>query len=205
MIIEGTPSLSLLSPNLKSLIERIEEIISVDTTPNFLTNDQVASQLTCLLKSHPLRESDWQPYALFDGGRYTRNLIALGEDERFGLMVLAWGPGQASPIHDHAESHCVMKILQGHLKESLFRKTEGKLALCKETVLGEGEVAYIHDRIGWHRVANCTGDGKGAVSLHLYAPPIEKCRTVEEGTGRIRAKAACQYHSKYGKISASKK
>lgn len=32
-------------------------------------------------------------------------------------MVLCWGEGHGSAIHDHANAHCVMKILQGKLCE----------------------------------------------------------------------------------------
>lgn len=32
-------------------------------------------------------------------------------------MVLCWGEGHGSSIHDHANSHCFMKILAGNLCE----------------------------------------------------------------------------------------
>lgn len=32
-------------------------------------------------------------------------------------MVLCWGEGHGSAIHDHANAHCVMKVLQGELCE----------------------------------------------------------------------------------------
>lgn len=34
-------------------------------------------------------------------------------------MVLCWGEGHGSAIHDHANAHCIMKILQGELCEVL--------------------------------------------------------------------------------------
>lgn len=50
--------------------------------------------------------------------RYTRNLVDEGNG-RFNLMVLCWGEGHGSAIHDHANAHCIMKILQGELCEVL--------------------------------------------------------------------------------------
>jgi cysteine dioxygenase len=32
-------------------------------------------------------------------------------------MILCWNEGQSSAIHDHADSHCFMKILKGGLTE----------------------------------------------------------------------------------------
>lgn len=48
--------------------------------------------------------------------RYTRNLVDAGND-RFNLMILCWNEGQSSAIHDHADSHCFMKVLKGGLTE----------------------------------------------------------------------------------------
>lgn len=35
-------------------------------------------------------------------------------------LILVWTPGKGSPIHDHANAHCVMKILKGSLKETIY-------------------------------------------------------------------------------------
>ncbi|XP_072937725.1 cysteine dioxygenase type 1 [Epargyreus clarus] len=64
-------------------------------------------------KSNP---KDWKKYAKFDRFRYTRNLVDEGNGA-FNIMILCWGPGHASAIHDHADSHCFMKLLSGSLEE----------------------------------------------------------------------------------------
>lgn len=48
--------------------------------------------------------------------RYTRNLVDAGNG-KFNLMILCWGPGHGSAIHDHADAHCMMKMLSGQLSE----------------------------------------------------------------------------------------
>lgn len=32
-------------------------------------------------------------------------------------MIICWNEGQSSTIHDHADSHCFMKVLKGTLNE----------------------------------------------------------------------------------------
>lgn len=32
-------------------------------------------------------------------------------------MIVCWGEGHGSAIHDHAGTHCFMKMLQGELRE----------------------------------------------------------------------------------------
>lgn len=36
---------------------------------------------------------------------------------KFNLMILCWGEGHSSQIHDHSNSHCFMKMLKGELRE----------------------------------------------------------------------------------------
>lgn len=44
---------------------------------------------------------------LFD--RYTRNLVDTGNG-KYNLMIVCWSEGQGSGIHDHPNSHCIMKV-----------------------------------------------------------------------------------------------
>lgn len=65
-------------------------------------------------------EDDWSKYALADPSRaYTRNLVD-NCNGKSNLLILVWSPGKSSPIHDHANAHCVMKVLKGTLKETLY-------------------------------------------------------------------------------------
>lgn len=52
-------------------------------------------------------------------GRYTRNLVDAGNG-KFNLMILCWGEGHGSAVHDHADSHCFMKMLKGELVETRY-------------------------------------------------------------------------------------
>lgn len=39
-------------------------------------------------------------------------------------MILCWGEGHGSAIHDHADSHCFMKMLDGELCEVRYAYPE---------------------------------------------------------------------------------
>lgn len=197
------------------LLEEIEGVLkdslkeSNNGNFNIFEQDSVAEELTKLVSKYELKPKDWAKYVHYDKMRYTRNLISIGSGNRFGLMILAWGPGQRSPIHDHDGSHCIMRVLEGSLVETLYNKEGSKEASSsdsdtsmsapkyektRETVLSTGQTAYIHDKIGWHRVSN-PSMSVSAISLHLYAPPIESCQTFCEIEGKVRAKAPCPYYS----------
>ncbi|KAJ3336143.1 hypothetical protein HDU93_003572 [Gonapodya sp. JEL0774] len=110
-----------------------------------------------------------------------------------------------------------MKVLEGELVEERFAWPHGcappelaatntsqrvqetdnhseAMTMIKRTSLTAGNVAYIHDTISLHRIRNPSSH-KNAVSLHLYAPPYEKCRTFVEATGESRAQGKCGFWS----------
>lgn len=82
-----------------------------------------------------------------------------------------WNPQKGSLIHDHADAHCIMKILQGTVKETMFHMPEpgalpnGPLSVKKDTMYTTDQVTYISDKIGLHRVSN-PDQQAFAVSLH---------------------------------------
>lgn len=53
-----------------------------------------------------------------------------------------------SSIHDHTDSHCFLKLLQGQLKETLFdwpdRRLQGGMVQKSQRVLLEDQCAYIN-------------------------------------------------------------
>jgi len=160
------------SNNFQQLVRDLSNILgpssgldSADVDPNRIVE---------LMKSYDSVLSDWQKYALADISRpYTRNLVDKGNGKS-NLMVLVWSPGKSSPIHDHADAHCVMKVLYGTLKETLYAWpdaldrsgwTSSPPEVKRETVLRENDVTYMSDALGLHRVGNPEPE-QLAVSLH---------------------------------------
>jgi Predicted metal-dependent enzyme of the double-stranded beta helix superfamily len=118
-------------------------------------------------------------------------------------LVLVWTPGKGSPIHDHGNAHCLMKILKGNLTETRYEfpdvETEKPMRVISERVHKENEVAYMADELGVHRVWNAGPDF--AVSLHLYTPPnVAKggCHIFNPDTGKRFHVKNCGYYSAYG-------
>ena len=72
-----------------------------------------------LMESYRSDPAEWLKYAKFNKFRYTRNLVDAGNG-KFNLMVLCWGEGDGSSIHNHPESDCIMKMLAGQLTEVRF-------------------------------------------------------------------------------------
>ncbi|KAJ1207996.1 hypothetical protein NDU88_003386 [Pleurodeles waltl] len=176
---------------LQDLIQILHEIFSSDKVN--------VEEVQTIMESYESNPLDWRQYAKFDQYRYTRNLVDEGNG-KFNLMILCWGEGHGSSIHDHADAHCFMKMLEGNLKETLFEwpdeKMKGEMSKKSERILKDNQCAYISDSIGLHRVEN-SSHTEPAVSLHLYSPPFNSCQTFDQRTGH-KSKVKMTFWSTYG-------
>jgi cysteine dioxygenase len=151
----GSPYSSPLSPiprqkpttfsnSFDYLLNSVAHSLSTTIKPDLQT-------LHSLLRSYTSQPSEWSKYAHANSDKqYTRNLVT-EIPGIFNLLILVWTPGRSSPIHDHADSHCLMKVLKGTLKESRFKipkkSKEGPLEETSRLYFGKNKVAYIADNV----------------------------------------------------------
>lgn len=179
--------------NLDELIKELHKVFASDNV-----NVEYVTELMASYKGNP---KDWKKFAIFDLHRYTRNLVDSGNG-KFNLMVLCWNTSQGSSIHDHANAHCFMKVLDGNAQEELFdwpSESEDMASMSSKgkNLYKRDEVAYISDDIGLHRVEN-PSHSDTAVTLHLYSPPFSECQSFDERTGNAN-KVQVTFWSQYGK------
>jgi len=151
-----------------------------------------------LLESYKSDPADWTKYAKWDPMRYTRNLVDTGNG-KYNLMLVCWCPGTESAIHDHQNSHCFVKVMDGKLKETRFDwpKEEGAVMPVKEVIVYDlNGISYMSDQLGLHRMGNAS-ETETAVTLHVYIPAIETCYMFDERTAH-KSKCKVTFWSKYG-------
>ena len=81
---------------------------------------------------------------------YTRNLVDEGNG-KFNLMLLCWGEGHGSAVHDHADAHCFMKMMDGTLNEIRFAWPKSTSATDSSEVQSENtneEIVQGLEKIG---------------------------------------------------------
>jgi cysteine dioxygenase len=116
---------------------------------------------------------------------YTRNCIF--ENEKFELILICWEAGQFTPIHDHGGEECWVKVLEGEFKESIYKlEPNGKLVNVKSVISKKGDITYMIDFMGFHRLENLSN--KRSISLHLYAKPIHDCQIFDEDSKKFVSK-----------------
>ncbi|PVH72765.1 cysteine dioxygenase type I [Cadophora sp. DSE1049] len=204
------PNTLLSSEPFEDKFEKLVLALKNTLGSSGLTSEDVdLESLTTLMQEYESNEEEWSRFALPDLSKgYTRNLVDEGNGKS-NLLILVWTPGKGSPIHNHSNAHCLMKILQGELTETRYEfpkhdqesREEQSMDVIAETTYGDNHVAYMSDDLGVHKVWNRSANL--AVSLHLYTPPnIVKngCYVFEEQTGKETHISSCEYHSMYGKL-----
>ena len=127
-------------------------------------------QLTAFLADLEIGIEDVRPYLHFDNSRYQRNLMRSGP--AYHALLLCWRNGQRSVIHDHRDSCCAVRIIQGVATETLFeRSANGLMFATSSRELAPGSVCGGQD-MDTHQISNLQGGGEDLVTLHVYSPPL---------------------------------
>ncbi|KII72370.1 Cysteine dioxygenase type 1 [Thelohanellus kitauei] len=131
--------------SLTQLVQELEKLADAKK----LTKELVHS----LLEQYKSKEEEWTRYVKFSDQRYSRVLVHECPD-KFNVMVLCWSENQFSTIHDHPQSDCHVKVLQGSIKETIYKKPptscccsktlNKKLEKKSELVHQTNSVTYIH-------------------------------------------------------------
>lgn len=187
--------------DLETLVQEISKQLHAADTVHLSARNKLKS----LLGQLDMSLGELNRYAFYDPAKkYTRNLIAC--DDKFTLMLLCWNADRASPIHDHPCQGCWMRVAWGTLQESRYAlDRETNTVVPTTTSVGvAGDVIYIDDSLGLHKVAAL--GGKPAASLHLYSPQYKSCRIWLDGApadGALRP--IVTYHSEYGALVSYEK
>lgn len=92
--------------NLASFTQLLQSI-----TDSLCTAPPSIPYLYSLLQRYNSDSSEWSKYAHANSAKqYTRNLVC-EVPKVFNLLLLVWTPGKGSPVHDHADAHCLMKVI----------------------------------------------------------------------------------------------
>ncbi len=147
--------------------ESLQRLIAyLDSLQGRASVEDLAEQLT---RSNVTCE-EFDRFICFSQRTYTRKLVHNGE--WYNLLVLCWGNGQRSPIHDHQGSSCAVRVLRGTLTESLFEfSPNGYIKPVLSRDFEPGQVLASEDT-DLHQVSNLQSGDADLVTMHVYSPPL---------------------------------
>ncbi len=122
-----------------------------------------------ILKKTAIPLSDFSPFTSWNKTSYTRNCMVRNSD--FELILLCWEKGQHTAIHSHNGQDCWVFPISGKIKEYRYKIEKDHPEIIEGNILTG--LSFINDKLYQHSLHN-VGNGR-AVTLHLYAKPINHC------------------------------
>lgn len=124
-------------------------------------------------------------------GHYARRLLYRSEEHGYSMVAMTWGPGQGTPLHDHAGLWCVEAVCIGTIRVEQYDLAEQEGARFRFTHqdgirASVGSAGCLIPPHEYHTIHN-TSDDDCAVTLHIYGGEMHCCNAFEpEGDGWFR-------------------
>ncbi len=167
--------LSLEFPGARQLIDAIDAAVILPDES--AVTDSLRNALCRLIRDSDVRLPDCVFERVDD--HYARRELYRSEEHGYSVVVMTWGPGQGTPIHDHAGQWCVEGVWQGSLEVTpyeLMESRDGRFRFEPRGTMnaGPGSAGSLIPPHEYHTILNPSDDAI-AVSLHIYRRPLDAC------------------------------
>ena len=103
---------------------------------------------------------------------YARRLLHRDPDGRYTAIVMTWGPGQGTAVHDHGGLWCVEGVVDGEIAVTQYRVTPAADGLFSVEAVGHlhacrGSAGCLIPPTDHHVLANAR-ETHASVTLHVY-------------------------------------
>lgn len=157
-------------PKLREFVTGIAELVDKN-----LSEAEILRQGGELL-GKLVATDDWLPeaFAQTHPEYYQQYLLYADARQRFSIVSFVWGPGQATPIHNHTVWGLIGMLRGVELSQSFDRDAAGRVVKVGEPVqFLPGQVECVSPTVGdYHQVRNGATDGKASISIHVYGANI---------------------------------
>ncbi len=170
-----TDSLPSTEPNLQRLSAFVEDVSALLDS---IEDEAVILRAGRRLLGQLVAVDDWLPdtYAQPHPARYQQYLLHRDPKARFSVVSFVWGPGQATPVHDHTVWGLVGVLRGGEISQAYSVRDGGLLPTGELHRLSPGDVEAVSPEVGdVHKVTNAFDD-RTSISIHLYGADIGAVR-----------------------------
>ncbi|HEV7671700.1 MAG TPA: cysteine dioxygenase family protein [Thermoanaerobaculia bacterium] len=114
--------------------------------------------------------------------RYARHLLHRSEELGYTAVVMVWGPGQRTGLHDHSGLWCVEGVVEGELEITRFERLGESGAFrfeeCERIHASAGSSGSLIPPHEYHVLANDSAE-QAAITLHIYGGEMTTCSVFE--------------------------
>ena len=115
-------------------------------------------------------------------GSYARRLLHRDPAGRYTMVVMTWGPGQKTALHDHAGIWCVECVVDGNMEVAQYDLTaeqDGHFHFERRScvVAGRGTAGCLIPPFEYHTLGNAAESA--SITLHVYGGEMDHCHVFE--------------------------
>ena len=111
---------------------------------------------------------------------YARRLLHRDPRGRYTAIVMTWGPGQGTAVHDHGGLWCVEGVVDGDIAVTQYlvqQESDGfyRVTPIGSLLAGTGSAGCLIPPTDHHVLANAR-PAKASVTLHVYGGDLDDCK-----------------------------
>lgn len=184
-----------MSDDFSTLIASLDAAVQL-RDPDAITR-RIKHELEDAIHTHAVALPDRFRQVRREG--YARRLLHRNDELGYTAVVMTWGPGQGTPLHDHAGIWCVEGVIEGRMDVTQYDLIEE----AHDTFRFE-EKGCVHAAVGsagclippfeYHVLANALDEP--SITLHVYGGEMRTCHIFEplDGGRYVRRERALCYH-----------
>ena len=184
-----------MTGGLSALIARLDDAVRL-RDPEAITR-RIKRELEDAI--HARRIALPAPFLRVRAEGYARRLLHRNDDLGYTAVVMTWGPGQRTPLHDHAGIWCVEGVVEGRMDVTQFDLVEESGDAYRFEAKGcvhasVGSAGCLIPPFEYHVLANAIDEP--SITLHVYGGEMTSCHIFEPlADGRyIRRERPLGYH-----------
>ena len=111
--------------------------------------------------------------------RYARRLLHHDQELGWSAVVMTWGPGQHTALHDHAGIWCVEGVVEGRMDVTRYELVAEEAEVCRfeerdRVQAGVGSAGALIPPFDYHVLGNALPD-RSSLTLHVYGGEMDHC------------------------------
>jgi predicted metal-dependent enzyme (double-stranded beta helix superfamily) len=111
---------------------------------------------------------------------YARRLLHRDPKGRYSAIVMTWGPGQGTAVHDHGGLWCVEGVVDGEIAVTQYLVQQDADGYFRVTPIGSllagtGSAGCLIPPTDHHVLANARPT-KASITLHVYGGDLDDCK-----------------------------
>jgi 3-mercaptopropionate dioxygenase len=183
-------------PGCETLVARLDAAVQAEDRDEIVR--RVKAALQSMLRSGALTLPE--PFRRPRPDTYARRLLHRDPASRYTVVVMTWGEGQRTGLHDHAGIWCVECVVEGQMEVTQYDLAQADNGAFRferrSTVTADvGSAGCLIPPFEYHTLANKLPD-RASVTLHVYGGEMDSCHVFEpraDGSYERRERALA-YH-----------